>query len=559
MTRRFASISKAFQGVALLGVLACHGTGARAQQPPAESPAQAPAQAEKAPNRFPITAIDISGVTKLSAPEIERIVYAFTGPDRSPADVEGARKAIQDAYAAKGLEAVVVEIPQQPRELFAQGIVSIRVSEAPVGEVRVLDAKHHSSRVARAHVPSLVEGQPVDLRALQADIAAANRFPDRTITPSFKPGKEPGTVDVELKVKDEFPLHASVELSNDHSPSTEPLRLTASLRYTNLWEAGHTIAATYIVAPQSRRESEVYSGSYTAPLIGTPWTLLAYGYKSNSNIAALGGSNVLGNGYQVGLRAIYKLPAQKTFQSISFGPDFKNFEQDIFVGGVAAGSAPIRYIPLVAEYTLAGADDKSSYDFTLGVTAGVRAIKRIRCAVIDPALPCVPVDQFRDREVDSNENFVHFNVSANYARVFAGDFVAAFRYSAQLADSHLVTNEQYSIGGMTSVRGYLQSEAVGDDGVSTSVELRSPSFATMFGSFVDELRVYGFVDSGWAHVRRALPEQKSDFGLVSVGGGVRIGLFKYLTGEIAVGVPLRDGPTSKRGDPRASFVAKGAF
>lgn len=525
----------------------------------------------QAPDHFPIAAFDISGVTKLSAAEIERIVYAHAGPDRTPQDVEAARKAIQDAYAAKGYEAVVVEVPGQPPELFRQGIVQIQVSEAPIGQVRVVDAKHHSAAVVRRQVPSLVEGQPVDLKALQADVSAANRFPDRTITPSFKAGTEPGTVDIELKVKDELPFHAALELNNDHGPSTRPLRLSYTLRYTDLWKAGHSISASYIVAPQDKRESEVFSGSYTAPLIGTPWTLMAYGYKSNSNVAALGGTNVLGDGYQVGLRAIYRLPAEKTFQSISFGPDFKDFQQDIFVGGVAAGSAPIRYIPLVAEYSLAGGDDKNSYDLTLGVTAGVRAFKRVRCFDRQlnqsaPRIDCINglpnhefVDQFRDREANSNENFVHFNASANYSLVLPEDFVAAFRLTGQFADSHLVTNEQFSVGGLTSVRGYLQSEAVGDDGIGTSFELRSPSIAPLLGKYVDELRFYGFVDSGYVHVRSPLLDQQSEFGLISVGGGARIGLFKYLTGEIAVGVPLRDGPASKRGDPRATFVARGEF
>lgn len=537
-----------------MGLWSASESGAAAQEPVESAPA-----GQRAPERFAITAFDISGVTKLSAAEIERIVYAHAGPDRTPQDVEAARKAIQDAYAEKGYEAVVVEVPGQPPELFRQGIVQIQVSEAPIGQVRVVDARHHSAAVVRRQVPSLVEGQPVDLKALQADVSAANRFPDRTITPSFKAGTEPRTVDIELKVKDELPFHAALELNNDHGPSTEPLRLSYTLRYTDLWKAGHSVSATYIVAPQNKRESEVFSGSYTAPLIGTSWTMMAYGYKSNSNIAALGGSNVLGDGYQIGLRAIYRLPAEKTFQSISFGPDFKDFQQNIFVGGVAAGSAPIRYIPMVAEYSLAGADDKNSYDLTLGVTAGVRAIKRIRCVVINPALPCEPVDQFRDREVDSNENFVHFNASAAYSLVLPEDFVAAFRLTGQFADSHLVTNEQFSVGGLTSVRGYLQSEAVGDDGIGTSFELRSPSIAPLLGKYVDELRFYGFVDSGYVHVRRVLAEQQSEFGLVSVGGGARIGLFKYLMGEIAVGVPLRDGPVSKRGDPRATFVARGEF
>jgi len=542
---------------AVMGLSATGGGVASAQ----DAPAAPPAAAQQAPDSFTIEAFDVTGVTKLNATEVEAAIYPFSGPDRSSQDVEAARKAVQDAYAAKGYEAVVVELPTQPTETFSRGIIQIAVSEAPLGQVLVSGTKFHSSASARAAVPSLVPGQPIDLKALQQDIAAANRFPDRTISPTFKPGKEPGTVDVELKVKDELPLHASLELNNDNSPSTTRLRLTGSVRYTNLWGAGHTISATYIVAPERKSDSEVYSGSYLAPIGSSPWSVLVFGYKSNSDIAALGGTNVLGNGYQVGGRAIYRLPSDGTYQSLSFGADFKDFQQDIFVGGVSAGSAPIRYVPLVVDYSLSGATDASSYSIGLGATVGLRVIKRTRattCETPNGPRPCV-VDQFNDREVDSKENFVHLNLSANYSRVFAGDFVAAYSLAAQYSDSHLITNEQFSLGGLSSVRGYFQSEAVGDQGFAQSLELRSPSAATALGSFVDEARLFAFADMGYAHVRSVLPGQRSDFRLVGVGGGARLRLFDALTGEVSVGVPLRDGPVSAAGDERIVFVVRGAF
>lgn len=550
-------MSRARVSLGAIGAIALGWAGAASAQDAAPAAAGAPPHAS--PDRFAIEAYDVSGVTRFDADQLAEIVYPFAGPDKSSADVEAARKALQDAYAKRGFEAVVVDIPVQPPETFSRGIVQLTVNETPLGQVIVSGGKYHSADRVRAQVPSLVPGQPIDLAALQRDVAAANRFPDRTITPTFKPSPTSGAVDVELKVKDELPLHASVEVNNDNSPSTTRLRVASSFRYTNLGGTGQTLSGTYIFAPERKKDSEVISGSYSVPLIGTPWTFLAYGYKSNSDIAALGGSNVLGNGVQIGVRAVYKLPADKTYQSVSIGPDFKDFKQDITVGGKPAGSAPIRYVPIVAEYSLSGATETASYDFTLGMTAGLRAIKRTTCVVVVTGLPCVPVDQFRNREIDSNENFVHLNFQGNYARTFAGDFVAAYRANAQISDSHLITNEQYSIGGLTNVRGYYQSEAVGDDGFTQSFEFRAPSAASLFGSVVDELRVYAFADLGYAHVRSALPEQKSDFRLVGVGGGARVRLFQMWSGELSIGVPLLDGPVSDAGDPRAVFVVRGEF
>lgn len=517
-------------------------------------------QPQRSPDRFFIAALDVVGATVLSPAEIERLVYQFTGPDKSGQDVDAARKAIQDAYAAKGFEAVIVDVPTQETALFQQGIVQIRVNESPVGKVQVVDARHHGERRIRADLPSLREGRPLDLKALQTDLSAANRFPDRVVSPAFKPGADPGSIDVELKVQDSLPLHASAELNNDNSPSTTDLRASGSVRYSNLFGAGHTLSLSGVIAPRAPRETTVISGSYLAPFIGSPWSVLLYGYKSNSNVAALGGTNVLGDGYQIGLRGIYRLPAKASSQSISFGVDYKDFNQRIFVDGVNAGTTPITYLPLVVEYNFAKAGDYTQFDATLGMTAGLRAIKKVRQICTAGQVICTPVDQFQDKAVDSVENFFRLNLGLNYQYSTKSDVILKAGLNGQLADTHLVSNEQFGLGGSSSVRGYYQSEAVADNGVGGSFEIQSPSLATVFGRFVDELRFFGFVDAGYTYLLGRVPaEQARDFTLVGAGGGLRIQLLGHLSGNVIAGVPLVDGPVSKKGDPRVTFQVKSEF
>lgn len=527
-----------------------------------------PVTTRQAPDRFPVYAIDITGVTRLSSAEIERIIYPHLGPERDNADVEKARIAIQDAYTAKGYQAVLVSLPPQDEALFAQGIVTIAVNEAPVGKVKMTDGKFHDAKGLRDALPAVKEGQPLDLAALQTQLDRANRFPDRRVSPVFVPGDVPGTLDVELNVESDLPLHGSVELNNDNSPSTTRQRFNVSARYTNLWGAGHSISAGYATAPQRQSDSKVFSGSYTAPLHGTPWTLLLFGYKSNSDIAALGGSNVLGNGYQIGARAIYRLPAQSTTQTLSIGLDYKDFKQDIFVGATNAASTPIRYVPLTAEYSLFARDDASEFakklgvsdiSLTLGSTFGLRAIKRNICSVIVDGQPCIPVDQFRNREFDTFENFVHFNGSLGYSLTTKADIVLALNMAAQLSDSHLVTNEQFAAGGLGSVRGYFQSEAVGDDGISGGLEVQAPSLASKLGKWVDELRLFGFMDAAYVNIRYAQPGQVSSYRLLGAGGGVRLKLLDKFFGEMTLAWPLRDGSDTRKGDERLVFVLRGEF
>lgn len=524
---------------------------------------QAEPQTAAPPAKFMINAMDVSGATLLPQETIENVVAPFLGPDRTSDDVESARKALQAAFAAKGYESVQVDIPPQPNETFSQGIVQLKVTEVSVGAVAVTGSKFHSGSLVRDQLASLQPGRPLNLKTLQAELTSANRYPDREISPSFVPGKKPGTIDVELKVKDSLPVHGSLELNNDHSPSTTSLRAIGSIRWTDALRVGNTLSASYIVAPENRKETEVISASYNAPILGSPWSVLLYGYKSNSNIAALGGSNVLGNGYQIGVRANYQLSAGTSFQSLSAGADFKHFNQDIFVAGERAGSAPIEYVPLVLGYSFSKATERASIDLSLGATAGLRIFRRTGCFDVSAdqsgTVPCRIVDQFTNKDLDASENFFHLNLDASYVRSWRKDFVAALRISAQIADAHLVTNEQFAAGGMTSVRGYLQSEAVGDDGVVGSLELRLPSIAQHLPSIVNEFRLFAFIDAGKVHILRTLPDQAADFDLVGVGGGARLSLLDHLNGELSVGLPMTDGPNSKKHGVRTMFTAKGQF
>lgn len=539
-------------------------------------------QPERAPDQFAINAIDVTGVTKLSVAELERIIYRFTGPGRSNVTVEEARKAIEAAYFAKGYEAVLVESPLQPREAFNAGVITIAVNESPVGNIRVTGSKFHSDRVVRAQLPSLAPGKPIDFKALQNEFSSVSRFPDREVEFSPKPGEVAGTTDVDLIVKDTFPLHANFELNNDNSASTTRLRLSGAVRYTDMWKIGHTLSANFIIAPERKADSSVVAASYVAPLLGSPWTLSVSGYRSNSNIAALGGTNVLGNGYQVGVRAAYRLPTRTSFQSVSFGADFKNFEQDVIFGGVSVGKTPIRYVPVTLEYNASSADSESNFAKKIGTstfsvnagsTLGLRAIKRQLCIdttggqslVVDRAqclarLPGrVLDDQFTNSAVFSSENFVHFNLGFNYALATASDWVFASSWAVQIADVHLVTNEQFSAGGRSTVRGYFESEAVGDQGFVSTFELAAPSLAPLLGRYVDELRAYAFVDAGYVRTIGTLPGVINTTRLLSVGGGARLKIFDRLYGEVIVGVPLNPGSAAKKGEPRTVFVVRGEF
>ncbi len=184
-----------------------------------------------------INAFDVEGVAQLDQGTVEDAVYPFTGPDRTSLDVEAARaRHCQQAYAKHGFERCRSTCRRSPRRRSARASSRSRLGSADrLGDRERL--KFHSLAVIRRQLPSVVEGKALNLIVARERSRRREPLPGTvSINPSFVAGKVPGTVDVDLEVTDSLPVHGSIELTNDHSPSTVPLRLTANVSYANLWQ-----------------------------------------------------------------------------------------------------------------------------------------------------------------------------------------------------------------------------------------------------------------------------------------------------------------------------------
>lgn len=503
---------------------------------------QSGAAPSEPPARFDVNEYLVRGNTLLEAVDIEQAVEPFLGPGRSLDDVHAARDAIQKIYQAKGYQSVVVEVPPQQ---VKGGVLLLQVTENSIGRVRVEGAKYHSPQAIRDAVPALAEGAVPNFTEAQEQLTAVNRQPGQQVVPLLKPGTLPQTMDVTLKVDDTYPLHGSVEVNNDHSADTPVLRTIGNVRYDNLWQRGHAISATYIVAPQDRNAAEVYALSYLAP-VGDGWSLLGSGYKSNSNANTLGGTTVLGKGNAVSLQATRLLSTLGTYsQSLSFGVSRKHFDQNISIGSQSS-KVPITYFPASITYNGQRIGEKSSTGFTLAGNFGWRGLGSDRNA-------------FDNQRFNARQNFAYLRADFNYTRVFQGDYSLAFRASGQLADSPLISSEQFAAGGASSVRGYLSAEDTGDNGAIGSVELRSPSIASWIGDAVNDWRFHFFVDGSRVLLIDPLPDQRGRFTLLSTGVGTRFVLFRYVNGELEYAYPLKDGARTKAHDGRLLFNVKASL
>jgi hemolysin activation/secretion protein len=432
-------------------------TTAAAQAPVVPPTAAASVPAEE---RFDILEYVVEDNTVLSVLEIERAVYPHLGQGKSLRDVEAARKALEEAYQRIGHQTVFVDIPEQRVE---HGVVRLRVVEGRVDRLRVLGARYFSLGQIRAAVPAFAAGTVPDFNAVQSQLAQVNRLPDRQVTPVLRQGAIPGTVEVDLNVKDRLPLHADIEINNRSSPFTTDTRLSATLRYDNLWQRQHSLGLTYQTSPEDRAEVDVLVATYLWRFADAPDVLSLFAVRSDSEVALVGSSTVLGRARLGGVRWIRPLPAGRSyFHSLNLGLDYKDFGQtNIAAGGGSVDVlAPITYVPLSLTYsgTLSGSD--RSTQLSLSLSSAPRGIFGNNDA------------EFEGRRVLARAGYFAWKTDLSHEQGLGSRVSAFARAEGQFSGEPLIPNEQFSLGGADSVRGYRESELFGDRGWRATAEVR---------------------------------------------------------------------------------------
>jgi hemolysin activation/secretion protein len=121
-----------------------------------------------------------------------------------------------------------------------------------------------------------------------------------------------------------------------------------------------------------------------------------------------------------------------------------------------------------------------------------------------------------------------------WVQSLGGDTILIARSGAQLSFDSLLPIEQFSIGGVDTVRGYRQNQRVADNGIVGSLEVRFPLIRDQNG--IGTLQLAPFFDIGSVWNRKG--EIPSPSTLASIGLGLRWQLDPYFSARLDWGVPL---------------------
>ncbi len=486
--------------------------------------------------RFAISRIQVEGNSLLPAGTIDSVVGSFTGADRSFADIEAARRALEARYLVAGHSTVRVILPEQE---IGAGTVRLVVQEMRLGSVEVTGARHHDIENVRATVPALVEGRVPDTVAVADSLRLANENPSKQTYVLLKPDPAGQRVDALLRVDDEKPWKAFATVDNTGTRQTGHTRLGIGYQHANLFNRDHVATVQYITSGEKPGDVKIYGFGYRVPLYGFADAVDVYGGHSDVNSGTVAGLfNVSGKGSIAGVRYTHNLTKTSALEHrLAAGLDYRAYGNSVMFGDSQFG-ADVTVHPVNLSWSglwrgdsariggyatwldnLPGGDKGGDADFS-AVRAGAVA------------------------------NYQIFRFGTDASVQLPGDWQARVAADVQQAHQPLVPGEQFGIGGQDSVRGFDVRSVSGDRGWRGSLEIYTPDLGGMTAIADARLRLCAFHDAGRTHRIDARPGETIDEGIASTGIGMRLGIGKSLSVRLDYGYVLDGAGTVDRGNSK---------
>jgi hemolysin activation/secretion protein len=155
-------------------------------------------------------------------------------------------------------------------------------------------------------------------------------------------------------------------------------------------------------------------------------------------------------------------------------------------------------------------------------------------------------------------NYTTLNFNLGREQKLPWDWSLLARANGQWSSKPLISNEQFALGGVNSVRGYFEGDDHGDAGWSASLEARTPFFNTQVAT-IDNfaptwLRASVFLDYGQRYLLDPSPGISSVRSFLGSGFGVYGNINNHLEGRINVAWPVLDSANSRAGLPFVHFA-----
>lgn len=440
---------------------------------------------------------------------VELMLEKFYNKKISLKDIKNLQKEIENFYKEEGYTLVSVKLPKQE---IKDGVLTFRVDVAKIGKLVVEGNKEYSKEFIIKGFKQK-EGDFLNYKEMIHSLLLLNDYTNLSVKSFLKKSELKGSSDVYLQVKDELPFHLSTWYDNLGSEDTSKNRIGVDFAYGNLFVDGDKVRITPVLSFNPSKTN--YVGlNYQIP-INSYQTKLKFGFLYADYIAA-GDFTVLG---AKGDTTIYDIAlSHPILRSITDRVDvdfgYKNKLAKNYLLDDVSSKEDIDNLMATISWQHFGAFVSRSVNFSLfaGKLSDDSILSRL----------------YEDRD------FTKATLNLSLNRALSENINLVLLADGQYSSKRLPTIEMYSIGGLTTVRGFKSGYKLGDSGFFTSVEgLYSFDFISSLKS-----QIGLFADYGVVYTNEVVIGENKKFYLF--GGGIE-GVFEYddkYSTRVSLGYPL---------------------
>lgn len=468
----------------------------------------------------------VTGATVFPEDEIAALTAPYENRPVTSEDLQELRDKLTLLYVQAGYVNSGALLPDQD---VSRGIVEYRMVEGRLDRVELEGNRYFRDGVLRSR---LLRGAhtPLNVRDLEEELELLQQDPRiRRVQAELIPGDRPGEAVLRTRFEEEPPYRAALELSNHEPPSIGAYRARLRLADENLLGFGDVLRGR----ASFTEGLEDYEVGYEIPVTQSDTTAGAWYQHGESDIVEdpFDATDIESESQTLGLEIRH--PVHRTPRSrleLALLGEYR--ESENFVAG-----HPFSFVPGPDKGRSVVSAVRFRQDWLYRDLHQVLAGRSMLSLGIDALGATV----HRGDEPDGQ--YLAWLGQLQWARrLERSGLEILFRTDVQLSTSPLLSLEQFSVGGYSSVRGYRENELVADNGVVSSLELRLPlwSDATRFRTV--QLAAFGDVGHAWNTVNTGDARRGSfqHHTLASIGLGLRVAFTRHLHGEVYWGEELRD-------------------
>jgi len=502
------------------------------EEPEIERKEKEPEGAERA--AFFIKRIELTGNESFPAEDFRPLIEKYEDKKTSLEELNLLAKEIEREYIKKGIIAACIIPPQDIKD----GMMKLEVIESRMG---VLDIKAHEhfKNQRLSYYWQLKPGEVIDYQKISRSLQHMSDNPDRSVKAVLHAGREPRTTDILLETETSLPAHFSYAMDREGSAPTGKLRQTYGVRHNNLAGFDDVFLGGYTFTAHS----DAFYFFHRVPV--TPFgTSLMYGYSySQASPKKEYRINEITSRAHNGSLYVYQdlFNGDRHIGEVYGGLDVKN--KTITINSMQTFSRDrLRIMRLGGNfvYRTSGSVTSVSPELSQGLN-GLGACEKYDLA-----------------SRGAENRFTKFNLGIEHKTNLPLDFQANIKCNGQLSFSGLTPQEQFSLGGINSVRGYPAGDYLADSACQINTELLIPAFfipqeiKLPFDkkALRDEVTPLLFFDYGYGKKHETIGTDKNHDRLAGMGAGLRLFLYEHLLLRMEWGLPVAHDPIT---DSRGSF------